>query len=85
MKKIILIVLAIIPLCLMAQRKSRDTYKPAPGEQVQTSQDENTNIKSTKKSTSGNASENGKKIFTGFSGGMMIHGGYSFSNTPNDS
>lgn len=84
MKKIILIVLAIIPLCLMAQRKSRDTYKPAPGEQVQTSQDENTNIKSTKKSTSGNASENSKKIFTGFSGGMMIHGGYAFSKTPNE-
>ena len=85
MKKIFLIVLAILPLCLCAQRRSQDTYKPAPGEQVQSSQDESVNNKSTKKSKSDAKSDkNDKKIFTGFSGGMMIHGGYSFSQSPNE-
>ena len=85
MKKIIIIVLAILPLCLCAQRRSRDTYTPAPGEQVQSaqsSQDESGDVNnSTKKSKS---DKDGKKVFTGFSGGMMIHGGYAFSTSPNE-
>ena len=86
MKKIILIVLAILPLCLMAQRRSRDTYKPAPGEQVQTSHDESDDNKSTKKGNSNDSKsdKDTKKIFSGFSGGMMIHGGYAFSQSPNE-
>lgn len=81
MKKIILIVLAMLPLCLVAQRRSQDTYSPAPGEQVQTSQDESENNQSTRKSKS---DKEKKKVFTGFSGGMMIHGGYAFSQSPNE-
>ena len=74
--------LAIMPLCLLAQRRSQDTYQPAPGEQVQaTSHDESDDNKSTKKSKSNSEK---KKIFTGLSGGMMIHGGYAFSTSPNE-
>ena len=86
MKKILCILFAILPLCLEAQRRSQDTYKPAPDEQVQTAQDESENIKITKKSKSNSdkSDKSDKKIVTGFSGGMMIHGGYAFSQTPNE-
>ncbi len=83
MKRIIILLLAVLPLCLWAQRgRSQDTYTPAPGEQVQVSEEANEfSEKSTKKSSSSNKD---KKILTGFSGGMMIHGGYSFSKSPNE-
>ena len=77
-----------MPLCLMAQRRSQDTYKPAPDEQVQTAQDQSENNKSTRKTSKSDNSEKSdksdKKTLTGFSGGMMIHGGYAFSQTPNE-
>ena len=72
-----------MPLCLMAQRRSQDTYTPAPDEQVQASQNESETNKSTRKSKS-DSNKSDKKIVTGFSGGMMIHGGYAFSSTPNE-
>ena len=88
MKKTLLILFAILPLCLLAQRRSQDTYKPAPDEQVQTAQDQSENNKSTRKTSKSDNSEksdkSGKKTLTGFSGGMMIHGGYAFSQTPNE-
>jgi len=57
-KYLLLIVLALLPLGLMAQeQESADTSTTK------------------KKSSSG-------KIFTGFSGGMMLHGGYLFSDDP---
>ena len=34
MRKILIIVFAMLPLCLMAQRRYRDIYKPAPDEQT---------------------------------------------------
>ena len=89
MKRIIIILLAVLPLCLWAQRsRSRDTYTPAPDEQVQvTNEDSSDNIKSTKKASKSDedkSKKSDKKIFTGFSGGMMIHGGYAFSKSPNE-
>lgn len=89
MKRIIIILLAVLPLCLWAQRsRSRDTYTPAPDEQVQvTNEDSSDNIKSTKKASKSDedkSKKSDKKIVTGFSGGMMIHGGYSFSFSPNE-
>lgn len=86
MKRIIILILVVLPLCLMAQRqRSQDTYTPAPDEQVQVSHNESdyTN-KSTKKSKSTDNDKSKKKILSGFSGGMMIHGGYSFSKSPNE-
>lgn len=83
MKRILIIVLAILPLCLMAQRRSRDTYTPAPDEQSSQSGydygDSNRGSRNNK-----NQDKEHKKIFTGFSGGMMIHGGYSFASSPDE-
>lgn len=55
-KSILLIVLALLPLSLMAQE-----------------QDANARSKKSHSSSS---------VFTGFSGGMMIHGGYLFADSP---
>lgn len=95
--RILIIVFALLPLCLLAQRRSRDTYTPAPDEQTgQTEQasydnsDYNYNDNSNN-SNNGNSCNNNnkankehKKIVTGFSGGMMIHGGYLFSKSPDE-
>ncbi len=78
MKKLIIIVFAILPLCLTAQRRSQDTYSPAPGEQVSEPQyDYGNSGKNTK-------DKEQKNILTGFTGGMMIHGGYSFASSPDE-
>ena len=88
MKKILIILLATLPLCLSAQRRSHDTYTPAPGETVE----EPEYAPAPSKRSSGNQADNNnhhnsqpkehKKIVTGFSGGMMIHGGYAFAQSP---
>ena len=57
-KSLIIIVLALLPLGLMAQEQEEANTKQAKKE----------------RSSSG--------IFTGFSGGMMLHGGYLFSDSP---
>ena len=80
MKKILIIVFAMLPLCVSAQRRSHDTYTPAPDEQVSSSSSES-------EYDYGGSDQNKKdkehkKIVTGFSGGMMIHGGYLFSSSP---
>jgi len=85
LKKILIIVLAILPLCLMAQRRSHDTYTPAPDEQVEEASYENSNSrKSAKQGDNKESNKGNKKIVTGFSGGMMIHGGYLFAETPGE-
>lgn len=57
-KSLIIIVLALLPLSLMAQEQ------------------EEANTKQVKKERSSSG------IFTGFSGGMMLHGGYLFADDP---
>ena len=57
-KSLIIIVLALLPLSLMAQEQENADTKQARKE----------------RSSSG--------IFTGFSGGMMLHGGYLFADDP---
>lgn len=102
MKKIVLIVLAILPLCLLAQRRSRDTYTPAPDEQTLSSDveygdsgrknsnsyndynDNGYNERNNDRSSRNKEPKEHKKVFTGFSGGMMIHGGYSFASSPDE-
>ena len=81
--------LAMLPLCLSAQRRSQDTYTPAPDEQVTGSSPEYSSSKKSKNSSSdpsGKSDKSGskehQKIFTGFSGGMMVHGGYLFAESP---
>ena len=80
-----IIVLAMLPLCLSAQRHSRDTYTPAPDEQSSSSGYEYGESNSSKRNRDNkNNDKEHKKIFTGFSGGMMIHGGYSFASSPDE-
>lgn len=101
MKKILIIVVAILPLCLSAQRRSQDTYTPAPDEQPaqSCSNYSNSNYSNSDYSNSNyedNASQDRssqnkksgekehKKIITGFTGGMLVHGGYLFSSSPDE-
>ncbi len=81
MKKLLIIVFAILPLCLSAQRRSHDTYTPAPDEQPSAS-DSGYEYDSPSTSNKDKKDKEHKKVFTGFSGGMMIHGGYSFASSP---
>lgn len=76
-----------MPLCLLAQRRSRDTYQPAPDEQRQTSDYDYGNSNYENNDRSNNRAKNkdkDRRIFTGFTGGMMIHGGYSFAKNPDE-
>ena len=57
-KKLFILVLAILPLGLMAQEQSADASAP---------------VKETRTRS---------HVFTGFSGGMMLHGGYLFTDDP---
>ena len=84
MKRLILIVFAILPLCVLAQRRSQDTYTPAPDEAPQYEPEYSSSKSSNSRSKNGSQSGNKehKKVFTGFSGGMMIHGGYLFAQSP---
>ena len=60
----------LLPLCLMAQEQPLQ-----PGAETQ-QQDAQSAAKQEKKEK--------KKIFTGFSGGMMVHLGYAFSSSPDE-
>lgn len=57
-KRLLVLVLAFLPLGLMAQEQSADA---------------STQVKETKTRS---------RVFTGFSGGMMLHGGYLFTDDP---
>ena len=74
----------MLPLCLMAQRRSQDTYTPAPDEQAQSSRAEYGSSDKSDKNSKNDKKKEHKKVFTGFSGGMMLHGGYAFSSTPDE-
>lgn len=76
MKKTLLIyALALLPLGLMAQEQERRAYdSSAPSEQNPAEEQQTQESpKKEKKKTA---------LFTGFSGGMMVHGGYLFSDDP---
>ena len=64
-KQFLILVLALLPLSLMAQEQGTNA---SSAEQSQNSSSD------TKKKAS--------KVFTGFSGGMMLHAGYLFSDSP---
>ena len=81
----------MMPLCLSAQRRSRDTYTPAADEQSSQSQydysdyGDGGNDRSSKgRKNKNNDDKEHKPILTGFTGGMMLHGGYLFSKTPDE-
>ncbi len=64
-KPLLILVLALLPLSLVAQEQEAADAAPAKETKA-------------KESKSRSASE----IFTGFSGGMLLHGGYLFSDDP---
>ena len=64
-KNIIVLVLALLPLGLMAQEQENLTSASSQTEQQQS-----------------NSQKKKSAIFTGFSGGMMLHIGYQFSDDP---
>lgn len=68
--KLFTILFALLPLGLLAQERDAYAYDEAQQPQETHSKQQNKNKKK--------ASE----IFTGFSGGMMIHGGYLFADDP---
>lgn len=70
-KRLAYIVLVLLPLSLVAQEQVADTLSAPQQTQQSTQQTQPTK---TKKKAS--------DIFTGFSGGMMLHLGYMFSDSP---
>lgn len=75
-KTLLICALALLPLGLMAQEQESPAYSSSADETVTnepTPANEPAQAKPQKKKS---------KIFTGFSGGMMIHGGYLFSDDP---
>lgn len=68
-KTFLLIVSAILPLCLSAQKQDADA-------DYATQQSEPTYARQERPQKSH------RKVFTGFSGGMMLHIGYMFSDSP---
>ncbi len=79
----------MLPLCLSAQRRSQDTYTPAPDEQGEQTEYEYSSSKNNRSSESGSkdkdkGTKEHTKILTGFTGGMMIHGGYLFASSPDE-
>lgn len=92
-KQILILVLVILPLGLRAQEQEGYTYDetaaygqpyPSGGQQqpqqyqqeYQQPRQEAQQQEETKKN------KKGSRVFTGFSGGMMLHGGYLFSDDP---
>ena len=76
MKKTLLIcALALLPLGLMAQEQERHAYDSSASSEQNPAEEQQTqeSPKKEKKKTA---------LFTGFSGGMMVHGGYLFSDDP---
>lgn len=67
-KKLLIFTLALLPLSLIAQEQRADSFDEPRHEQ----QNPSKNAQKEKKSD----------IFSGFSGGMMIHGGYLFADSP---
>lgn len=88
-KRFWIVVLVLLPLSLTAQTQgnyvitfddeattatAQPTYAPKPAPQQESGKQKEKSGKQQDKKSSG--------IFTGFSGGMMIHGGYLFSDDP---
>lgn len=73
MKKTLIILLALLPLCITAQGQN-EQYSSEPEPQYST----------TRAGEQPKTNKKDKKILTGFSGGMMIHGGYAFSSNPQE-
>ena len=94
-KRLLIVVLVLLPLSLMAQKQGnyvitfddetstpseQPTDKPQPAPQQTVESDKEASGK--RREDSGKKEKKSSGIFTGFSGGMMIHGGYLFSDDP---
>ena len=71
MKKSLIILLALLPLCITAQGQN-EQYNSEP------------EYSTTRSGEQPKKGKKDKKILTGFSGGMMLHGGYAFSSNPQE-
>ena len=73
-KQLLIVVLALLPLCHSAWAQEANATVAQPPQMIVVQQAAAPQQQTTTKSTS--------KIFTGVSGGMMLHAGYLFSDSP---